>query len=258
MGKFASGLGQGMMIKRAQKDRDADREERAADRDLRRRELETYGASTPPFFPEEGGGGRGVSGAWRGGGGGGEGGGAPIRPSMSQQEFIDMMMPHAMRVSEATGVDPRIVIAQSAQETGWGKSAPGNNFFGVKSHGRDGGKVSRTHEYVGGQRLNGSDSFRTYSDVGTSADDYGAFLNSNPRYKPMLEAQGLDAQVDALAASGYATDPNYGSAIRSIASGITIPRATAAAAPAPTAAAAPEPAAATPENWGVLKRLMTS
>lgn len=142
----------------------------------------------------------------------------------NKQSFIQAMMPHAQRVSQQTGIDPRLVIAQAAQETGWGKSAPGGNFFGIKSHGRDGGQTVGTHEYVDGNRVSMQDSFRTYGGMGESADDYARFLQENPRYGEMLSAQGLDAQVDALGRSGYATDPNYANSIRSIASGIGIPQ----------------------------------
>jgi hypothetical protein len=63
-------------------------------------------------------------------------GGSPEDP---RTRFVNQMMPHAMRVSEETGLDPRLIIAQSALETGWGRSAPGQNYFGIKSHGRAGG-----------------------------------------------------------------------------------------------------------------------
>ncbi|SFD67482.1 glycoside hydrolase family 73 protein [Roseivivax sediminis] len=140
---------------------------------------------------------------------------------MNREDFIAAMMPHAQRVSQATGIDPRIVIAQSALETGWGKSAPGNNYFGIKSHGQKGGGTYNTWEVIDGKRVNISDSFRGYGSMGESADDYGRFLQQNKRYRPMLNAQGLDAQINALAESGYATDPQYGSKIRSIASSIS-------------------------------------
>lgn len=137
-----------------------------------------------------------------------------------RESFVKAMMPHAMRVSEKTGLDPRLVIAQAAQETGWGKSAPNNNFFGIKSHGREGGARLSTQENMNGQNVTIQDSFRQYGDIGQSADDYAAFLQQNPRYKEMLSAQGLDAQVDALGRSGYATDPNYAQSVGSIARSI--------------------------------------
>lgn len=150
------------------------------------------------------------------------------RFSGSKQEFIDMLMPAAMEASQRTGVDPRIIVAQAAQETGWGRSAPGNNYFGIKSHGKGGGQTFATHEYVNGKRVNVRDSFRQFDSPDDSVAGYADFLQKNPRYKPLMAAQGLDAQLDALQASGYATDPNYSRSVGSIARGISLPNATAA------------------------------
>jgi flagellar rod assembly protein/muramidase FlgJ len=159
---------------------------------------------------------------------------APATPasfSGGSQEFVAQMMPHAQRVAQQTGVDPRIVIAQAALESGWGRRAPGNNFFGIKSHGVPGGNTFATTEVVNGQPIRTRDSFRAYGSMGESADGYAQFLRQNPRYRPMLQAQGLDAQIQALGASGYATDPNYAAKIRQIASGIQVPQAAPVAAP---------------------------
>lgn len=141
---------------------------------------------------------------------------------MDRDQFISMMMPYAMQASQQTGLDPRLIIAQSALETGWGQSAPGMNYFGIKSHGRSGGQSLPTTEVYNGQPVGIIDSFRTYSDPGESFSDYVNFLQTNPRYQPLLEAEGLDAQLAALGASGYATDPQYESKLRSIARGIEV------------------------------------
>lgn len=183
------------------------------------------GAPPPPGPPVA----MGVADAAPGGAGGGP---TSFKGGGNKDAFIEAMMPHALRVSEATGLDPRLVIAQAAQETGWGKSAPNNNFFGIKSHGRKGGANLSTTEYVDGRRVNVSDSFRGYADMGESADDYAAFLKANPRYRDMLAAPDLEGQIAALGRSGYATDPNYARSISAIANGITMP-ARPMAAPAP-------------------------
>lgn len=141
----------------------------------------------------------------------------------NREAFIEAMMPHALRVSEQTGLDPRLVIAQAAQETGWGKSAPGNNFFGIKSHGKPGGNNLATNEVINGQTVRVNDSFRAYGGMGESADGYAQFLQENPRYRDMLSAGDLDGQVAALGRSGYATDPNYASSVGSIARSISLP-----------------------------------
>ena len=68
-----------------------------------------------------------------------------------RESFVSAMMPHAIEASRMTGVDPRLIVAQAAQETGWGAHAPGNNYFGVNSHGQGGGNNVSTTEYVNGQ-----------------------------------------------------------------------------------------------------------
>lgn len=146
----------------------------------------------------------------------------------SKQAFVNALLPAAMEESKRTGIDPRIIVAQAAQETGWGRSAPGNNYFGIKSHGKGGGQTLNTHEYVNGKRVNISDSFRRFDSPADSVRGYGEFILNNPRYGKLREAQGLDAQLEALQASGYATDPNYSRSVGAIARGIALPDAIAA------------------------------
>ena len=133
-----------------------------------------------------------------------------------QTDFVNQMWPHARRVAASTGIDPRLVIAQSALETGWGQHAPGNNYFGIKSHGQSGGNTMATTEVINGSPVSINDSFRGYADMGASADDYGRFLLENPRYGAVLNADGIDAQIAAMGASGYATDPNYAAKLAEI------------------------------------------
>jgi flagellum-specific peptidoglycan hydrolase FlgJ len=145
--------------------------------------------------------------------------------SGSKAEFVNALLPAAIEESKRTGIDPRIIVAQAAQETGWGRSAPGNNYFGIKSHGKSGGQNLTTHEVINGKRVKINDSFRTFASPADSVRGYGDFMLQNPRYKPMREAGDFDSQLAALQASGYATDPNYSASVGSIARGIQIPEA---------------------------------
>jgi flagellum-specific peptidoglycan hydrolase FlgJ len=149
--------------------------------------------------------------------------------SGDKETFVASLLPAAMEESKRTGVDPRIIVAQAAQETGWGRSAPGNNYFGIKSHGQGGGQNLATHEYVDGKRVNVNDSFRTFESPADSVRGYGDFILKNPRYEGLRTAQGLDGQLQALQASGYATDPNYSRSVGAIARGIRLPETPAAA-----------------------------
>lgn len=149
--------------------------------------------------------------------------GKTVDLSGDKQKFIDALLPAAIEHGQRIGVDPRIIVAQAAQETGWGKSAPGNNFFGIKSHGKSGGQNLTTHEVINGKRVKINDSFRTFASPQDSVAGYADFLSSNKRYRPMLEAKGLEAQLQALGASGYATDPNYANSVGAIARSINLP-----------------------------------
>lgn len=165
---------------------------------------------------------------------------------VGKEEFVSSVMPLAIDAGKRTGVDPRIIVAQAALESGWGKSAPGNNLFGIKSHGQAGGNVLPTTEMVNGQPVRTSDSFRSYASPADSVNGYADFITQNPRYKPMREAQGMDAQLAALGQSGYATDPQYGAKVGQIARNLpdsAVP-AGATAQPAPVQVAQAQPNAA--------------
>lgn len=151
---------------------------------------------------------------------------APTTVDLSgdKQSFINALLPAAIEEGARTGVDPRIIVAQAAQETGWGRSAPGNNYFGIKSHGQSGGQNLTTHEVINGQRVKINDSFRTFGSPEESVRGYGDFILNNKRYQPLREAQGLDNQLAALQASGYATDPNYSRSVGAIARSIQLPQ----------------------------------
>lgn len=137
-----------------------------------------------------------------------------------KEAFIEAIYPMAIEVGKKTGVDPRIIVAQAALETGWGKSAPNNNYFGIKSHGKAGGATMSTKEVINGKEVTVDASFRQFDSPADSVVGYGEFLLENPRYKSMLEATTLEEQVRALGRSGYATDPNYADKIYSIATGL--------------------------------------
>lgn len=136
---------------------------------------------------------------------------------MTPQEFYGQFFPYAQAVSQRTGLDPRLVLAQAALETGYGKSAPGMNYFGIKSHGRSGGQTLQTSEFEGGRMVSQPASFRGYESPEQSFEDYADFLLSNPRYGGVLSAVGIENQIAEMAKSGYATDPQYGAKLASIA-----------------------------------------
>ena len=143
--------------------------------------------------------------------------------SEKKKNFIGMMAPHVREVAARTGLDPRLILAQSAVETGWGGKAPGHNYFGIKSHNREGGQNFMTTEYIRGAPVKKVQNFREYSGPEESSRDYASFILENPRYQEAMKAKGIDDQIKAIGKSGYATDPRYGRKLRAVALGIELP-----------------------------------
>ena len=123
----------------------------------------------------------------------------------AQQAFYNKVFPLAQQASTQTGIDANIIFAQAALETGWGKSAPNNNYFGIKGS----GGTQTTKEFVNGVWQTIQASFKGFSSLQDSVNGYVSFITSNPRYQAVQNAQGVSAQLAALQHSGYATDPSY-------------------------------------------------
>ena len=136
---------------------------------------------------------------------------------MAVSDFFSQYAPFAQRVSRTTGIDPRIVLAQAALETGYGKSAPNFNLFGIKGK----GATLQTKEFVNGSLIDLPQEFRTYESPEDSFLDY-ARLMSGKRYEGVRSGGTLEEQIAALQKSGYATDPDYGKKIMQIAKSINL------------------------------------
>lgn len=153
----------------------------------------------------------------------------PTRRLTSPEAFVRAVWPYAEKAAQAIGVDPRMLVAQAALETGWGKHVPqgsdggsGNNLFGIKAGAswRGDSATHQTQEFVDGRMQTESASFRTYDSLADSFADYVSFLQSNPRYQSALKVAGNGAAfAQALQRSGYATDPAYAKKLTAIAQG---------------------------------------
>lgn len=145
-------------------------------------------------------------------------------PSISEaDQFFEALAPQAKATQTEFGVPAAVSMAQSAQETGYGHSAPGNNYYGIKCFRQVRSPVAfdcadrPTTEWVNGQQVPATESFRSYASMADSARDYGAFLRANFRYAPAFAKSGdPDGFARALQAAGYATDPNYASSLINI------------------------------------------
>lgn len=144
----------------------------------------------------------------------------------SPEHFVSTLLPMAERIAEESGVDAKVMVAQAALETGWGRhmirgegSQHSFNLFGIKADSRWAGEAVSitTTEYREGIPMKEQASFRAYPDYESSFRDYVSFLESNPRYRDVLEvADQPEVFAEKLQQAGYATDPAYGAKIRSI------------------------------------------
>lgn len=147
----------------------------------------------------------------------------------SPEQFVQTLLPMAERVALDSGIDPRLMVAQAALETGWGKhmieggdGEPSHNLFGIKADHRWQGEAVEiaTTEYREGVPMSERAAFRAYPDYESSFRDYVAFLESNPRYRDVLaSADQPEVFAQKLQDAGYATDPEYGAKIRRIMNG---------------------------------------
>ncbi len=146
------------------------------------------------------------------------------------------MWDHAVAAGGKLGVDPAVLVAQSALETGWGKrvvqtgeGGSSYNLFGIKADSGWNGAAAaaRSLEFRDGVAELQKSSFRVYDSLANSFDDYVNFLQSNPRYQQALAKVADNKQfLTELQEAGYATDPRYADKIMGIVRKIDVGSAT--------------------------------
>jgi flagellar protein FlgJ len=155
----------------------------------------------------------------------------PPRPAARErfaaaEDFVAAMWPHAQQAAQSLGVNPKVLIAQAALETGWGRHigrrAGGKssyNLFGIKADRRWRGEqvAVSTLEYRHGVFQKEQAPFRAYASFAESFHDYVSFIQNQPRYREALANAGDPAAyLRSLQAAGYATDPRYADKILKI------------------------------------------
>ncbi len=140
-------------------------------------------------------------------------------------EFIARMRPHAEAAAAQLGVNPDVLLAQSALESGWGRhvlhheGGSSHNLFGIKAdHAWPGDHVStQALEYEAGGPRRFPTRFRSYASYAQSFEDYVHFIRNNPRYAQALRSAGdPKAYLAALQEAGYATDPLYAQKVQQV------------------------------------------
>ena len=130
---------------------------------------------------------------------------------------------------KAKVVFPATILTRAAIESGWGKNAPNNNFFGIKdTDGVNGNEfLLTTTEYHKTQNVKYpkvlsvvfdavrklfkykvQDYFRKYNTASESFYDFCMFLIKNPRYAKAFDSKNAYDQGSAICFAGYATHPD--------------------------------------------------
>lgn len=156
---------------------------------------------------------------------------------MTPSEFVKAYYKYAKQTQDKTGIDAKFILAQAALETGWGKSVPGNMFFGIKdTDGINGNEqllrttevfknpnvkfpevISVTKRPDGKYNYVVKDWFRKYETPEGSFTDHACFFFTYNRYKKALDVKNDPYKfAEEIAKAGYATAPNYASALKGV------------------------------------------
>lgn len=138
--------------------------------------------------------------------------------------FLARVGDTAQRISAESGIPVRLIVAQAALETGWGRhdvkhedGRAGHNLFGIKAVGRyaDASRATTTTEYENGTPSQRQERFRAYTSDEHAMRDYARMLTSHPRYSGIAGSTAHEGAA-LLQQRGYATDPHYAEKLRSI------------------------------------------
>lgn len=136
-----------------------------------------------------------------------------VNPVTEEQKFINNVTQDIQRAAHTNGVNPSIMLAQCAVESGMGKSTLAskyNNYFGVKSvKGQNSVTMKTAEQTKDGKQYYINDGFAVYKDAAESMNYNGKLLRGNSIYsKTWIENN--TSYKDALPGlSSYATDVNY-------------------------------------------------
>jgi flagellar protein FlgJ len=141
---------------------------------------------------------------------------ASVEPTPAQ--FVTALLPEANAAAAALGIEPRLLLAQAALETGWGRAVPqrdnesANNLFGIKAGASWSGATVEhwTLEHAAGVTAPQREQFKAYASTAESFADYVGLIGAARRYAGAVENAGdPEAYARELTKAGYATDPKY-------------------------------------------------
>ena len=151
--------------------------------------------------------------------------------------YINKYWKYAQDIERKYKIPALVSISQSAVETGWGTSKPGNMMFGIKAGSNWKGATQNlltteilTAEQV--KKLNNVQSitrlesnkykvrvyqkFRAYPSIKASFEDYAKLLTQSSRYKKAFATNNPYSFAYEIAKAGYATATNYYNSLKNI------------------------------------------
>lgn len=141
------------------------------------------------------------------------------------RDFVACLWPYAKASAQQLGIDPGLLLAQAALESGWGEQqvAGSENYFNIKARLGEPSVQSTTTEYVDEKPVSLKALFRQYQNAGESFLALTSLLKHADRYQ-VLAAHTKDprAWLSALQRAGFATDPHYAEKVMAIYRGKTL------------------------------------
>ena len=124
---------------------------------------------------------------------------------MTKQDFVNKFYPAAKAAGAEFNINPVVVLAQAAIESGWGESklSTYNNFFGITAYGR-------INNYWHGGKIQLADNglpFRRYDKMENSFMDYCRLIRSSYRTSADLSFYPA-AFAKSIAYSKYISEVN--------------------------------------------------
>ena len=124
---------------------------------------------------------------------------------MTKQDFVNKFYPAAKAAGAEFNINPVVILAQAAIESGWGESklSSYNNFFGITAYGRinnywHGGKIQLADDGL---------TFRRYDTMENSFMDYCRLIRSSYRTSADLSFYPA-AFAKSIAYSKYISEVN--------------------------------------------------
>ncbi len=143
---------------------------------------------------------------------------APPKPAAGSGTFPANVIAASQASQRTWKIPAAVTLAQWALESNWGKAMPSgsNNPFGIKATAGEPYVEAHTREVIDGKDVTIVAKFRKFASIDDAFDQHGRLLATASPYAHARTLTGNpDAFADALTGV-YATDPNYGTALKRI------------------------------------------